>query len=462
MDNYTDFVRTLLEAESLPPTAGLGSRMRDKIEQAKRDLADTERQMKEIDDAFERNVAVEREVERLFEPVAQAFEERYNGRQMSRDTANSKKKVIRDRLMLDPQYKFDPKKITVKYREPIEMKRDNAEKVLKMFDAEFDETVPEETAGETFWKKSLTTPDDTVEAKVHPGDLDPYKWHSWNDPLWASTAKSVKFGEEGAGTGRGESRLAAVFGAAVQGGSVPFDLVLKDNTRWEVKELKEKTENIRPSGVVRANFQPIFDRMIRVVKELERFADAVMDHVEDFAIDAAQKVRLRQVIGFVDNEASIIMGGEISTERLGALKLAMERAKSCVRSWEAAGATDDSTGEHVVGLDDKEVDVSKPTFYHIAREVELATGANDLVSNPEARAVAASYLTDPAFADPVKFLDNWGDSIIPHEMFNPTISGIIITNEHKGFSIIPKDGIDDALFYTVTTLKTPRFRYRYF
>ncbi len=306
-------------------------------------------------------------------------------------------------------------------------------------------------------------------------DIDkvtPKKWYPWpadflkhvkenNIPYGSSSEESENDSAE-AGVGPAEAWLEALFGGKKQGGGVSYDLVTQGASGyqvWEVKELKTKSETIRPGTHGLKVFARPYSDLKKVIAQMSNFYVVAKNMQLLDAENTTLTPEQKRVIGFtrefVEVEKSMIVEkGEISDDRVRSIFAVLEELKALLN--ELSTKTSAQPGDPVrtdVALNDEEFSVDKETFIDIAKKVKKNTGKKPPVADLE---ILMSTLRHPAFVDPVKFLDEFFTSVDPQKVFEGT-DGVFIVNKEK-FMLIPIGDLPTAVSFTKVTQGKPRFK----
>jgi hypothetical protein len=309
-------------------------------------------------------------------------------------------------------------------------------------------------------------PDPNARVYMSIDQVKPLQWYDWNDPRWARTVGKIaygsskeKSGEEAAGTGPGEERLAVIFGGKVQGGGVSFDVVTPDGRRWEVKALDTASTLIRPGTEGRAAFERPRVRLERIIKQLRNFSIVAgkLGH-ELLATSKNDVALLKYVEGFVSDELPMLSKGEIPSDRFRSLRAVLKSLAELRNRWN--GGNQAKQVNTTIGLANQKIDVDKPTFIDVAKRVQRAKPDIDVLSNFEERELALASLKDDAFEHPDNFFNEWFDSIDVMKVFEQ-VDGVFIVNQ-TGFIMVPKPLFKKAFRFKRVSQGVPRFGFMYY
>lgn len=294
-------------------------------------------------------------------------------------------------------------------------------------------------------------------------DIKPTVWYPWpaivkqSKLSYGSAASGGSAG--GVGLGPGEEWLAHIFGAEVQGASVPFDIVTPDGRSWEIKALEQSSATIRPCAEGRKAFAKPRKRLTQIMMQLKNFSVVARRAGFFNSSDLSQndKVVINFVTTFIQDEFEMIVEkGEISKERFITLRGVLN-AVSKLRS--EHGQKDESSKDTKldtkISLNDKEVTVDKPTFIDIAKQVEKATGDKTIMSEFEKFDILLSTLKDPAFDNPTQFINEWFDSVDVGHVFQH-VDGLFVVNT-RGFVMIPSSMMKKLIKFEKVSQGIPKF-----
>jgi len=300
-------------------------------------------------------------------------------------------------------------------------------------------------------------PDKNKKSYLDINDVKAGEWTPW--PLAIKKSKlnfgSMKTGEAARSKGPGEDWLEYIFGGASQGASVPFDLVMPDGSVWEIKALENPSEAIRPGVEGRKEYAIAKNRMNAIMKQMGNFIITAKTpgffEKEDFSEVDVKIINFVQVF-IEDNYDLIVDKGEISRERTIALRGVLNSLGKFIIYH--GKKNDDPHIKTTVSLNDKKVNVDKPTFIDIAKKLEKATGDKTILTGFEKFDILISTLKDPAFANATEFINSWFNSININKVFEQ-VDGVIIVNT-RGFMKIPRNKFNMIQFSHVSQ-GMPRF-----
>jgi hypothetical protein len=259
------------------------------------------------------------------------------------------------------------------------------------------------------------------------------------------------------GTGPGEKRLARIFGGIVKGGGVSYDVVTPDGRKWEVKALESPSETIRPGTEGKAALSKTRDLLSTIMRQLMIFSSAAQKSIDSFE-KPSHKEMIRWISDFVRSEYEEIVGkGEVTDERFKELETALVLVSRLQKELNV----DKKSFPTVVGLNDKKIDVDKPTFLDVAKTVQKLTGREDILTPFQKHEIVFSVLKNPAFRDPKTFFKNLFSSVKASEVFRG-VDGVFIVNRNKGFYPVLKDSFDDVFKFVKISQATPRFKFTKF
>lgn len=386
----------------------------------------------------------------------------YDGEMIRLRKGGMGEEKARKLLRTQDKYNFSVP-LAAKRRETLETEVDKAEERYAAFNPEVRSYRRNKKGGARSTADKQLPPDD----KKGILDINNVKfltWHRW--PVQVRKTKlqygSKSAGEDGgqadSGVGPGEDWLAYVFGGQVQGGGVSYDIVMPDGSAWEVKQLLSKAETIRPGTEGRKAFEGAKRRLNGVMQQIKNFV-TVADRVKlRDGLSPDQVKKLDFVQSFIEDDYEMIVGkGEISKERFIDLRSVLFTIKKLREDMNGPDVPDDPKNptRTTVSLNDKVVNVSKPTFIDVAKKIEKDTGREDIMSDFEEFEIALATLKDSAFSDPRAFLNEWFNSIKIDNVFSQ-VDGVFIVNP-RGFMIVPKSQLRSAMKFEKVTQMQPRF-----
>lgn len=373
-------------------------------------------------------------------------------------TVDTAKKRLKD----DPSYQFDVV-LAQKKRKTLEDEVKKTETAYTEYNSERRaQNLPTSSvkSDEPAYEKTL--PKDK-KAFMNINDIKPTIWYPWPAVVkqsklsYGSAASGGSAG--GVGLGPGEEWLAHIFGAEVQGASVPFDIVTPDGRSWEIKALEQPSATIRPCAEGRKAFASPRKRLNQIMMQLKNFSVIARRSGFFSPKDLSQndKVVINFVTTFIQDEFEMIVEkGEISKERFITLRGVLN-AVSKLRA--EHGQKDESSKDLKIdtriSLNDKEVTVDKPTFIDIAKRVEKATGDKTIMSGFEKFDILLSTLKDSAFDNPTQFINEWFDSIDVGYVFQH-VDGLFIVNM-RGFVMIPSSMMKKLIKFEKVSQGIPKF-----
>ncbi len=364
----------------------------------------------------------------------------------------------RSELLKDPRYAYNTV-LLAKKRETLESALDKAEARYASYNPEV-RGYRRTKKGGAKGLASKQMPKPTRRSVLDITKISFMSWHKW--PAQIKRTK-LSYGTKTAGddveqaslgTGPGEEWIAYIFGGQVQGTGVPFDIVMPDGSAWEIKQVLSGKDLIRPATEGIQAFKKAKDHLDNIVKQIRNFTIVAekIGLADRLSPDDAK--RLDFVKSFIDDEAEMIIGkGEVSKERfidLRSVLITLNKIKTTNMPASSEGAA-----EMVIGLNDKKVNVDKPTFIDIAKRVEKATKREDILDQFEEVEIALATLKDAAFDDPKAFFNEWFQSIKMSSVFSQ-VDGVIIVNP-QGFMIVPKDQLQTTLKFEKVSQHRPRF-----
>lgn len=300
---------------------------------------------------------------------------------------------------------------------------------------------------------------DNKKAYAKISDLSPMTWYKWDDPRWKTATSKIQYRSDADGTGPGESRLATIFGAQVQGGSVSFDIVTSDGGRWEVKQLLKATDLIRPGTEGLAMFEKPRYRLNLIMRQLRNFNIITTKFKLHETLTDPKEIKLLNIVNnFIDNEfLNIVSKGEISKGRFKALFGIMTMLNALKDRWSLNG---DGKIDTSIGISDKKIDVDPQTFIDVSKQVQKARPDVDVTSDIEEKKLALSALRDESFDDPKAFFDEWYELIKPARVFEQ-VQGVFIVNDN-GFNFVPESEYNTAFEFSQLSQGKPRFSFVYY
>lgn len=385
------------------------------------------------DENLKRKTAFDKELARL----------RSNG--MGEDRA-------RKQLRTNPDYAYSPALIA--------SKRENLEQELEKTEIKYSAFSPE-IRGFTRTKKGssrssakIEKPDLQTKVIIDINNIQYLKWHSW--PIKVIKGKipyGTKNSDSEGGVGPGENWVAITFGGKIQGGSVSYDVVLKDDSKWEVKQLLTKSETVRPGTEGLKAFEDARERLENIMHELQEFCNSYdKSSLKDF-LNKEQISKFEFIKSFIEDEFEMIVSkGEISKERFIDLRTCLI---TCSQLRSDLHASVKNKTKTVVGLNDKNINVDKTTFVDIAKQLEKATNRDDILTDINEIDIVFSSLKDSAFTDVKKFFNEWFNSVKVSNVFSQ-VDGLIIVNPNQ-FMVIPKEHFNNTLKFDKVTQGKPRF-----
>lgn len=372
-------------------------------------------------------------------------------------------------LLKNPEYKFDSD-ILKKRRETLAGNLESAKEIYGKYE-------PSVIGYEKTGKKKKETEEKSPEFRkpapgfawngqpTYKGKSVSMQWVSW--PANIKKLSGAGFGKqkegergEAMGTGPGEKWLATIFGGAVAGGSVSYDVIMPDGTKCESKELDSPSSLVRPGTEGLAAIEKARDRMGVVLSQLKDFVDATSADAKKFkdVMSVEEKKIVVYIRNFLADEYENIMGkGEISRERVAYLRSVLKQAK-ILKAAHQSSEKDTADVKPTITLNKKTKTVSRPTFIDIAKKVEKEVGEEDILDDFQAWDLVLNCLKDTAFNDYAKFLDEWYASVSVEEVFRQT-DGVFIVNETQGFFWVPKASLKSMLRFEVVSQGKPKFRF---
>ena len=305
-------------------------------------------------------------------------------------------------------------------------------------------------------------------AYVDINEIKPLAWYRWADPRWGKVATKIKYGsvsekseEATTGTGPGEDRLAAILGGQVQGGSVSYDVVLKDGSKWEVKALDKQSDLIRPGTEGLAAFDKPRKKLERLMAQLRNFSVVVRRFkLNDPTVGGEDADVLNYILNFVDGEAGdMIAKGEISAGRFREFRTMMKELFELKRKW-GFNPDEKVKPDTRVGLAGKEIEVDKGTYIDVAKTVEKSRPDVNVLKNFSEKELAIAAINSAAFDNYSEFLDDWFDSVKASKVFSH-VDGVFIVNQ-LGFSKVPRSMFKQAFPFAKVSQGKPRFSYAFY
>ena len=360
-------------------------------------------------------------------------------------------KAFRD-LKSSPEYAYDINVLKPK-RETLQQKFDKVRDAYGLYNPA---VISYRRATKTPPQTDVQRPDKSTRAIVPIRSIKPLQWYSWNDHRWVERVSDISYGvkdktgNEQAGVGPGEARLAEIFGGKVQGGNVSFDVVTPDGQRWEVKALNNQSEHIRPGIMGKAVFDKARKRLDSIIKQMHNFAIVAKKIGDDN--DA-----INYIHSFVEEEADMISKGEISPERFKAFRTTLNVAAMIKKQWSSG---EEANVDTTIRLANKKVTVDKPTYIDVAKRVQKAVPNVDILGSIKEHEIALSALRDSAFDSPAEFIDNWYQSIDINNVFEHD-DGVFIVNT-EGFNLVPRSMFKKAFVFRRVSQGFPRFEFAYF
>lgn len=365
-------------------------------------------------------------------------------------------------LRKDPKYSYDAKVLQGK-RETLVKKLEKAKDEYGAYDAAA-VSYKRVASGGAKTPANMQMPDPKTKVYMPISEIKPLRWYSWSDPRWAKAVKNIAFGsskeksgDEQAGTGPGEERLAKIFGGKVQGGGVSFDVVTPDERRWEVKALETASTLIRPGTEGRAAFEKPRKQLQRIMIQIRNFSIITKKLGPDVADNQDDVAILKYISDFIDDEFEMFAKGEISPERFKGLRAVLKALSFLKKKWMSGEKPSD---ELTVGLADKKIPVDQPTFIDVAKRVQKSSPGVDVLSNFEEKEVACAALKDPAFENPTGFFNDWFETVDINRVFEQ-VDGVFIVNS-KGFNMVPKPLFQKAFKFSQVSQLVPRFRFVFY
>jgi len=366
--------------------------------------------------------------------------------------------AARARLKGDPGLRYDHKVLQTKRTSLV----NDVEKARRAYAAyaPLDAGPREPRKSRTDEPEPVNLPDPARAPLARIANIRPNQLCSWDDPRWRAVVSKIPLGFSGAaiaGPGPGEERLARIFGGAVQGSSVSFDLVTQDGRRWEVKGLKDPSDTVRPGAEGRRAFMRTKHRLDGIMRQLRSFSRIVSNAGLAASFDEQESGLVSYVVDFIkDDFEEIVSKGEVTYPRRNALRAALKAAAALKRAWAHVGS--DRPIDTTIAMAGGDYVVDKPTYVDVARRVERAVDVR-VLSGMEEQEIALTTLRDPAFDDPSRFLDEWFASININAVFQQ-VDGVFIVTP-AGFYLVPRESFRNAFRFVKVSQNQPRFAYAY-
>lgn len=269
---------------------------------------------------------------------------------------------------------------------------------------------------------------------------------------WPSRIKLPNFVPSMMGVGPGEQRLAKVIGADVQGGNVSYDLVTPDGSKWEVKSLDSKTHLVRPAVEGREAFYESRMMLSKAAEEIKDFSNTIDEETLEKLDDPRSQKIVELSKKFTKKYYSrIVKRSELSSSTIDVMAKIMKLVSEFKAKYE------DNENSLSLALNNKvKFPVRKRKFFNIA--TALSEENPEVLAMFDKLTVATSALSDEIFDNVDEFLQSVEESLDMNEIFTQ-IDGLIIVNKSKGFNIIPRDKLNDALEWVLVSTGEPRLKF---
>jgi hypothetical protein len=375
--------------------------------------------------------------------------------------------AVADKLRRTPEYSWNVKMIQKQKSTLVkEVQKTRAEYARYVAEAEDMASVP---------KLKKSEPEGRMPAadkKVYlsPGEMKPLVPYRWDDPKWYKAIKKIPLGfsEKATDTSAaaltnnpGEARLAVIFGAEQQGGSVSFDLRDQQGRRWECKGLKGPSDTIRPGtlGIIASetavrNMVALLNQILNFTKEIKRVG------LQNVATTPEQVKRVHVIENFITTEYdAIVKAGEISTERFTHITRCLRTLGALKKEWNEGVS---EKGPEQVAIAGKTIAVPRENFPGLARKLTKISPESALINTIDARERCLSWLTGNskttlAYDDYTQWLDDWDESIDVRKIFKD-VDGVMIINP-DGFTKIPKNMLSQVLTLARFSAGVPRYAF---
>lgn len=321
----------------------------------------------------------------------------------------------------------------------------------------------------TFSKKKRDSNEDDVVEAYQPlinwtPELYANKWTKWPDEVKLSgiefdiKSKKEKTRLAEVGVGRGERWLAYIFGGKVMGQNESYDIVMPNGTKCEVKEINARYATIRPGTKGLRAYEEARNDITSVIKQLQDFLEIVDALGEDFMneISPIDRQRINYIKEFVNEEYQpIVVTGEISHERIGALRKILKIIKEHFRQ-----NSSEIEARKSISINRKELEVPGSTYKKIIRQIEkdMPGVVSSNLSTTELWDLVLQPLQSHAFADYTAYINLWYDKVNVEKIFEGT-DGVFIVNENKGFYWIPIQDVNENLEFTRVSQGLPMLKF---
>jgi len=303
-----------------------------------------------------------------------------------------------------------------------------------------------------------------VQAIVSVDDLEPLKWHRWDDPRWADAIADISYrclSNESSlmsGVGPGEERLEKILGGKVQGSSVDFDIATPDGRTWEVKATD--CAYIRTCNKGRMLLAAPMKRMQEIIDQLHRLCSMLWTN-DGVDLNDTERRIMSCIKLFLDREADMVCAGEVPIRRFRSFRAAIKAARDLKKLWTNLCMHQVSVaGVQSFVTTEARVIISRI----ICRDLEKRLGSeaafcygDDMFDGLTRRDEMASCLTDAAFEDPDAFFNELYESMDANEVFGH-VDGLFVVSS-QGFSKVTKDFFSKTIRFRHIGQGVPRFSY---
>jgi cytidyltransferase-like protein len=302
------------------------------------------------------------------------------------------------------------------------------------------------------WRRELAMADDKMQRMTH-GIAQTVTQESL-EKLWIPWSKSNArpYESKTKGVGNGEWKVACEsrFLGKVQGGSVSFDILGEDGSRWEVKELKKYTNEIRVNVGGAADVLKFMTEASHALDLLERFLECLTQ--KDMRALCEAKISLPKIVEFTARAKESVSKGEVSK-----------------------GLVLGRTAKNPLGL--KQVAEELHSYMErtklrkqYLRELDWRVTTEDLVfiseslglpmrGDPTSLEVARSHLRHRFLTDPLFLTQTWRNVSRASRVFEQC-DGVVLVNEEKGYLPVMRKDLDRYFGFERISTRAARFRIR--
>ncbi len=274
---------------------------------------------------------------------------------------------------------------------------------------------------------------------------------------WPAEVKRTPYIPKQKGVGPGEERLAKLLGGKVMGGGESYDITDAEGNKWEVKEPSGGLKGeIRPGTEGLAAVQVAFGKIKNVVSRIESvFGNKTRSHTATAAEAVVGPDVITKIKAFVDNEAPMLMKGEVSRGRMAALGEVLHLINAALGDQNAPDTVNAVTKHVEMGDEETKIekDVDLSTYVKLGKVMKL--DVKDLNVTPGD--MLRSTFNGLAFRNPDKFMEmSWEKAALASIVFGHT-NGVILVSD-TGYRIVPNPELDKVLVFNRITKGFPHFK----